>query len=54
LVPDFSVATTAVQAANGGGDTSGGASDLKHFMHKEGSGLKNFMHVDGERLKNIL
>ena len=54
LVPDFSVATTAVQAANGGGDTSGGASDLKHFMHKEGSGLKNFMHVDDERLKNIL
>ena len=43
LVPDFSVATTAVQAANGGGATSGGASDLKHFMH-----------VDGERLKNIL
>ena len=54
LVPDFSVATTVVQAANGGGNTSGGASDLKHFMHKEGSGLKNFMHVDGERLKNIL
>lgn len=54
LVPDFSAAT-AVQAngANGGGNDNG-ASDLKHFMHKEGSSLKNFMHLDGERLRNIL
>ena len=53
LVPDFSVATTAVQAANGE-VSSNGMSDLKHFMHKEGSGLKNFMHVDSEAIEEYL
>ena len=53
LVPDFSAATAVQAGANGGGNDNG-ASDLKHFMHKEGSSLKNFMHLDGERLRNIL